>query len=130
MSTESKSITHFMFEKIAVSLVVLFSCCIFINAQKLTLNVGVVNKKATYLPKPIFPKSCRCKETINVIILIDAPSGKVIDAKTFSGHPLLRISAVKAAQQARFPPLIYTGKRIIVKASLVYKFNLNGTVKF
>jgi outer membrane biosynthesis protein TonB len=119
-----------MFRNIILSFILLLGFNISAIAQKPPLNVGIINKKATYLPKPIFPQNCRCRGKINVSVLIDAPSGKVVDAKTFSGHPLLRISAVEAARQARFSPLIYTGKPMIVKGILVYNFNSNGTVKF
>jgi outer membrane biosynthesis protein TonB len=119
-----------MVRKVFLFLTVLFSCSILVNAQKRTLNVGIVNKKAIYLPKPVFPKSCRCKGIVRVKILIDALSGKVVEAQAFSGHPLLRVSAVEAARQARFSPSIYSGQRIIVKGTLVYNFNPNGSVKF
>jgi hypothetical protein len=119
-----------MCRKTVLALTILFSCSLLINAQNYSFDVGVVNKRAIYLPKPIFPKSCRCKGIINVRVLIDVPTGKVVDAKAFSGHPLLRVSAVEAAKQARFSPTTYTGKRIFAKGILVYNFDTNGKVKF
>lgn len=91
---------------------------------------GIVNKKAKFIPKPVFPKSCRCSGTVMIQIIVDQ-SGNVTEAKGISGHPLLQISAIKSARKAKFPStLVNGGNQFYVKAILVYKFKPNGTVDF
>ncbi|MDQ6787005.1 MAG: energy transducer TonB [Acidobacteriota bacterium] len=101
-------------------------------ADKRCIEKGIINNRASYLAKPIFPKGCRCKGVITVRILMDVANGKVVAANAFSGHPLLRASAIAAAKLTRFPFAIIDGdgKPVYVKATLVYKFYPNGTIKF
>ncbi len=94
----------------------------------LVVSGGIANKKAKHLPKPVFPKGCRCEGTINVKVLIDM-DGNVIRTKTSSGNPLLQASAIQAARKAKFSPTLINGPRIFVKATLVYKFKPNGKVE-
>lgn len=95
--------------------------------EKKCLVAGVVNKKAKVLPPPDFPKSCRCSGNVFVQVIIDE-RGDVIRAKAFSGHPLLRVEAEKAARLAKFPPTNDMGK-IRVKAVLIYNFEPKGNVR-
>jgi hypothetical protein len=118
-----------MFRKIALSLIVILVSSVFGSAQRPILKVGVLNKRAIYLPEPVFPAGCRCKGIIKVTVLIDVQSGKVVEAKTKAGNPLLRVAAVKAALLARFTPVTYTGKASLVKGILIYNFNADGFVK-
>ena len=98
-----------------------------INKRLPIIVVGVVNKKAMYLPKPIYPKSCRCLGTIKVQIVVDV-NGKVISAQTDSGNPLLRVSAVEAARKTKFSPTFINGPPVFVVAFLEYRFYSNGKV--
>lgn len=102
------------------------------STEKRCIEKGVVNNRASYLAKPIFPKDCRCEGVITVRILMDVSNGKVVAANAFSGNPLLRASAITAAKSARFPFAIIDGdgKPVYVKAALVYKFKSDGTIEF
>lgn len=94
------------------------------------IEKGVVNKSAIYLPKPVYPKSCRCAGNAVIQIVVDL-NGNVISARAISGHPLLQISALESARKAKFPPtLVNGGKQFYVKAILVYKFKPEGTIEF
>ena len=56
------------------------------------VTLGVVNGKATSLPKPEYPaaaKAVRASGTVNVQVTIDE-KGEVMSAEATSGHPLLR----------------------------------------
>lgn len=91
------------------------------------IQVGIVNQRAKYLAKPIYPKSCRCKGVIKVRIVVDM-SGNVISARTDSGNSLLRLSAVEAARKTKFSPLRIVGAPILTVAFLEYRFFSDGTV--
>lgn len=77
--------------------------------KKKCIEAGIVNKKAIYLPKPIYPKSCRCAGNATVQIVIDQ-NGNVTTARGISGHPLLQFSALASARKARFSPTFVDGE--------------------
>ncbi|MDQ3801551.1 MAG: energy transducer TonB [Acidobacteriota bacterium] len=95
-------------------------------AGKACFSRGIVNEKATFLPQPAFPKSCRCAGQVSVKVVIDERGG-VIRAQAVSGHPLLRVSAEDAARRAKFPPINDVGK-IRVKGILIYNFDSNAAL--
>jgi len=99
----------------------------FVSERKCVDVNGAVNKKAKYLPKPIYPKNCRCQEIIKVRIVVDM-SGNVISARADSENPLLRISAVEAARKTKFSPTNINSLPIYAVAFLEYKFYSNGKV--
>lgn len=89
-----------------------------------TISGGVLNGKATSLPKPPYPpaaRAVRASGAVTVQILIDK-NGNVIVAKALSGHPLLRASAEQAAQGAKFPPTLLSGQPVTVSGVLTYNF--------
>lgn len=82
-----------------------------------TLFAGIVNGKATYLPKPIYSDEAKryCADgKVEVEVLIDE-NGSVKSANAISGDKLLQESSVTAAKAARFflandmPPIIFKG---------------------
>jgi TonB family protein len=87
-----------------------------------------VNDRAKHLPRPEFPESCRCSGNIMVRIVVDM-NGDVIDAVADSGHPLLRLSAIKAANKTKFAPTLINPGPIYVVAYLKYVFEPSGKVK-
>lgn len=90
------------------------------------VNGGVLNGKATSLPKPAYPasaKAVRASGAVNVQVTVDE-NGRVISASAVSGHPLLRSSAVSAARQARFSPTLLSGQPVKVTGVIVYNFAL------
>jgi periplasmic protein TonB len=95
-------------------------------APKITgpVSGGVVNGKATSLPKPPYPaaaKAVRASGTVSVQVLIDE-NGSVVSANATSGHPLLRAAAEQAARGARFSPTMLSGQKVKVSGIITYNF--------
>jgi TonB family protein len=93
----------------------------------LRVSTGVLEGKATSLPKPNYPpmaRQIRLQGTVTVQVLIDE-SGNVISANTVSGHPLLAAEAQKAAMQARFRPTTLSNQPVKVTGVITYNFVLN-----
>lgn len=91
---------------------------------KSIISGGVLNGKATDLPKPVYPpaaKAVRASGAVNVQVVVDE-NGNVTTANAVSGHPLLRQSAVAAARNAKFEPTMLSGKAVKVSGVLVYNF--------
>ncbi|MDQ3800803.1 MAG: energy transducer TonB [Acidobacteriota bacterium] len=88
------------------------------------ITMGVINGKATSLPKPEYPaaaKAIRASGTVNVEVTLDE-SGSVISAKAVSGHPLLQAAATAAARQAKFRPVMLNEQPVKVSGVIVYNF--------
>jgi len=89
-----------------------------------TVSGGVMNGKATSLPRPAYPptaKAVHASGQVNVQVLIDE-SGRVISASAVSGHPLLRSAAEGAARGARFSPTLLSGQPVKVSGMITYNF--------
>jgi periplasmic protein TonB len=88
---------------------------------------GVVNGKATSLPKPVYSAAAQAvgaRGNVDVQVMIDE-NGNVISAKAISGHPLLREAAERAARNAKFSPTYLTDKPVKVSGLIVYNFTKN-----
>ena len=88
------------------------------------ISGGVLNGKATSLPKPPYPpaaRAVRASGSVAVQVLVDE-NGSVISASAVSGHPLLRAAAVSAARAARFNPTILSGQPVKVSGVITYNF--------
>ena len=88
------------------------------------ISGGVLNGKATSLPRPAYPavaRAARASGTVTVQVTIDE-SGKVVSARAVSGHPLLQQSAVQAAYGARFSPTQLSGQPVKVTGVITYNF--------
>lgn len=91
------------------------------------LTGGVINDKATSLPKPEYPAAAQAvgaKGTVNVEVVFDE-QGNVESATAVFGHPLLRAAAVNAARQAKFSPTQLNGVPVKFKGILIYNFVLD-----
>jgi TonB family protein len=89
-----------------------------------TISGGIVNGKATNLVQPAYPpaaRAVRASGAVNVQVTIDE-KGTVVAASAVSGHPLLRASAVQAAQASKFSPTMLSGKPVRVTGVIVYNF--------
>jgi protein TonB len=85
---------------------------------------GVLNGKATSLPRPPFPpiaRAARASGTVVVQVLVDE-EGNVAEANAISGHPLLQNAAKEAALQAKFPPTMLGGQAVKVTGVITYEF--------
>lgn len=90
-------------------------------------SIGVVNSKATYLPKPAYPlpaKAVGASGAVNVQVTIDE-SGRVTSAKALSGHSLLLNAAEGAARNARFTPTLLNNQPVKVTGIIIYNFVRN-----
>lgn len=88
------------------------------------ISGGVLNGKATSLPKPPYPpaaRAVRAAGAVSVQVLIDE-NGNVVSASAVSGHPLLRAAAVQAARGARFSPTKLSGQPVKVSGVITYNF--------
>jgi TonB family protein len=85
----------------------------------------VVNGRAVSLPRPAYPIAARQERasgTVFVAVVIDG-EGKVTDARTVCGGPLLLMEAAKtAARGARFTPTTVGGKPKQVDGVITYNF--------
>ena len=89
-----------------------------------TISGGVLNGKAVYLPKPLYPVeaiAARASGAVTIQVLIDE-SGSVIKAATVSGPELLRSAAENAAHMARFSPTTIAGVPVKVGGVIIYNF--------
>lgn len=94
------------------------------NNSRAPISGGVLNGKATSLPKPAYPalaQATRAAGTVTVQVTIDE-SGNVTSARAVSGHPLLQQAAVQAARQAKFSPTKLAGQPVKVTGVLNYNF--------
>jgi protein TonB len=94
------------------------------KAPPKTVSGGVLNGKATSLPKPGYPaaaRAVRASGPVSVQVLI-SESGGVISANAVSGHPLLRAAAEGAARGARFSPTLLSGQPVKVSGVITYNF--------
>lgn len=110
---------------IVAAAVLLFCGAAFAQvAASKQISGGVVNGKATALPKPAYPPAARAvnaEGAVSVQVLIDE-NGSVVSATAISGHPLLRAAAVDAARGATFSPTQLAGAPVRVSGVIVYNF--------
>jgi len=88
------------------------------------ISGGVLNGKATSLPKPAYPpaaRTVRASGAVSVQVLVDE-RGNVVSASAVSGHPLLRSAAVQAARGAKFSPTMLSGQAVKVSGVITYNF--------
>jgi TonB family protein len=105
-----------------------------IQLKSKSIKLGIINKKAINLPKPLirnvnYPSRLKMKqaEIIKVEIILNE-QGNVVNAKAISGHRFLHSVCEMAALKAKFYPTNDVG-RIRIKAYLVFKIYANGKVK-
>ena len=87
-------------------------------------EAGVLNAKATTLPKPRFPEEARrvrASGKVTVRVVVDE-SGKVVSAMATDGPLPLREAAEAAARQATFAPLVVDGITVKFAGVLTFDF--------
>jgi TonB family protein len=120
-----------------ITLLIVFTfCCVSLFAQQnpnqtsenpgvpKAISGGVLNGKATSLPKPSYPaaaKAVRAGGAVSVQVTIDE-EGNVISAAATSGHPLLRQASEQAARGAKFSPTRLSGTLVKITGVIVYNF--------
>jgi protein TonB len=94
---------------------------------KAPTSIGVVNGKATHLPKPAYPAAALAmgiQGKVDVQVTIDE-GGKVISAKAATGNALLRQAAENAAWKVKFTPTLLSKVPVKVTGVIVYNFTRN-----
>ncbi|CAN5655501.1 hypothetical protein BH20ACI3_BH20ACI3_14700 [soil metagenome] len=92
--------------------------------KRAPISGGVLNGKATILPKPDYPadaSAARASGTVVVQVTVDE-YGNVIAARALSGHQMLQQASVSAARQARFAPTFLMGEAVKVTGVITYNF--------
>lgn len=85
---------------------------------------GVLNGRAISLPRPAYPaeaRQVRASGIVRVQVQIDE-TGKVIEAKALSGHPVFAKPSEEAALKARFTPTKLSGQPVKVIGIILYNF--------
>ena len=93
--------------------------------RSLVQSLGVINGRATRLPKPVIPpaaKVAKAAGTVVVQVLVDE-NGNVISATAVAGNAMLRASAVAAAKSALFNPTTVAGTPVKVSGVINYNFS-------
>ena len=87
-------------------------------------DLGILNSKATDLPKPIYPAEAKKNHVsgqVQVKVFLDE-TGKVVSAEATFGPEALRDAAVEAAKRARFAPQLVDGVPAKVFGIITYDF--------
>jgi TonB family protein len=95
--------------------------------NNVVISKGVINGQAVSKPRPAYPPlalKARVQGTVSVQILVDE-KGKVISARAYSGHLLLRQAAEQAALQSRFSPTYLSEVPVKVSGTITFNFVLN-----
>ncbi len=88
------------------------------------ISGGVLNGKATYLPKPSYPNEAKANRdggpvTIQVLVSED---GSTTRAGAVGGAPTLQFAAREAACGAKFSPTKLEGRAVKVSGVITYNF--------
>jgi TonB family protein len=90
------------------------------------VSEGVVRGNAIVKAAAIYPASAKKMQaagSVQVQVMI-SEEGRVIEATTISGHPLLRGTAVDAARKWVFKPTMLNGIPVKVQSTLTFVFTL------
>jgi protein TonB len=90
------------------------------------VSEGVVRGNAIVKAAAIYPASAKKMQaagSVQVQVMI-SEEGRVIEATTISGHPLLRVAAVEAARKWVFKPTMLNGIPVKVQSTLTFVFTL------
>jgi TonB family protein len=94
--------------------------------RKIVVSSGVLEAIAIKKVQAIYPpeaKAAGASGQVQIQILV-SEKGSVLDAKTVSGHPLLRGAALDAARMWVFQPTEIGGIPVKVQGILLFKFRL------
>jgi TonB family protein len=90
------------------------------------VSEGVLRGNAIVKVQPLYPASAKKMQatgSVQVQVMI-SEEGRVIEATTVSGHPLLRSVAIDAAQKWIFKPTMLNGIPVKVQSTLTFVFTL------
>ncbi|HEY2867044.1 MAG TPA: energy transducer TonB [Pyrinomonadaceae bacterium] len=101
--------------------------------EKKCIDGGVVNKRAINIPAPDLRKIEHISKNPTVVevrIVVDMITGKVKLARAISGYVMYFAICEESASKAKFSPSLIDGLPVDVKATLIYKFNPNGSIEY
>jgi protein TonB len=90
------------------------------------VSEGVVRGNAIIKAAALYPASAKKMQaagSVQVQVMI-SEDGRVIEATSISGHPLLRSAAVDAARKWVFKPTMLNGIPVKVQSTLTFVFSL------
>ena len=90
------------------------------------VSEGVVRGNAIVKAAAVYPASAKKMQaagSVQVQVTI-SEEGRVIEATTVNGHPLLRSAAVDAARKWVFKPTMLNGIPVKVQSTLTFVFTL------
>jgi tetratricopeptide (TPR) repeat protein len=88
------------------------------------INAGVINGKAVYLARPVYPAEAKAKGlegSFKVKVIIDE-KGNIIYAKSDCGQGILGEASENAAYQSKFSPTVLNGKPVKILGIVIYNF--------
>lgn len=86
---------------------------------EIIVSSGIVNKSASYLPQPSNPNKLIGRVFVKVLI---SEKGEVLSAEAYEGTKELFENSVDAAKNAKFSPLLLSGKPTKRSGLIVYEF--------
>src|SRR5262245_8059491 len=95
-------------------------------SQMRKVSEGVVRGNAIVKAAAIYPPSAKkmqAEGSVQVQVMI-SEEGRVVEATTVSGHPLLRTAAIEAARKWVFKPTMLNGIPVKVQSTLTFVFTL------
>lgn len=89
-----------------------------------TISGGVLNGKASELPKPKYPAAARAVRASGAVVIqvLIETDGTVFSAAAAGGHPLLQRASEIAACSAKFQPTLLNGQPVKLSGVIVYNF--------
>jgi hypothetical protein len=94
------------------------------TAKDREIDVGVLNDRATSLPKPAFVVTARRLDTpvtVSVEVVVD-PTGRVVEATAQNGSRAMREAAETAARRATFLPFYSEGRPVRARGRMNFGF--------
>ena len=88
-----------------------------------------MNAMAINLATPPFPPMCRCQGTVIVAVIVN-PEGAVTCSHVISGHPILMVASIQAANKWTFKPLVKRGVKRSFVGLLAFTFHSSGEVTY
>jgi protein TonB len=92
----------------------------------INISGGVLQASGIKKVEPVYPpiaRAAKAEGEVRIQVVV-SEEGKVIEAATIDGHPLLRDAALQAARQWEFIPKELSGKPVKVVGILTFNFTL------
>ncbi|HEX8847716.1 MAG TPA: hypothetical protein VF791_23955 [Pyrinomonadaceae bacterium] len=84
--------------------------------------IGDITRKAIELPPPEYPSGAKGK--VRAEVVIDILDGRLVWARTISGHPLLQQAVSKVICRSRFSSSVFGGPTMKLRGFVTYRFGV------